>query len=347
MPRLRKLHDRIDPQPRVDPTAPSPKFHWRRPFRAKKLVDMKTVRLGTSELTCSRLAYGCWRIAETPEFAASDGRRAIATAIDAGYTLFDLADIYCAGRSEEVLGAVLKDAPRLRDGMRIATKCGIRLAGSPGPSDPFRYDFSAEHILRSCEGSLRRLGVETIDLYQLHRPDWLMNPIEVARAFDTLRRQGKVQEFGVSNFRPSQLAALQKSCPMPLQVNQVEISLACLAAFQDGTLDQCLADRLTPMAWSPLGGGILADGPRRLLPWQELYRVDRVVAELDELARTYGTTRPVLAMAWLLQHPAGIVPIVGTTQPGKIRELARATDLDLSREHWYRLLEAARGERLP
>jgi predicted oxidoreductase len=229
----------------------------------------------------------------------------------------------------------------------IATKCGIRLPGEPLPEAPVRYDFSAAHILWSCEQSLRRLGIETIDLYQLHRPDWLMNPEEVAVAFNQLRQQGKVREFGVSNFRPSQVTALQRALDYPLQVNQVEISLANLSTFTDGTLDQCLAERLTPLAWSPLAGGLLADGARRLLPSQESYRVERIIQELDALARLRGSTRGTVALAWLLKHPAGIVPIVGSTKPEKIREGANSPRVELTREEWYRLLEAARGERLP
>ncbi|TAN36905.1 MAG: aldo/keto reductase [Verrucomicrobia bacterium] len=308
---------------------------------------MKTITLGKSSLPSSRLAYGCWRIAETEDAGRTTGRAAILAAIEAGYTLFDHADIYGKSRAEAAFGAVLRETPALRQQMLIATKCGIRFAGEPTPDAPFRYDFSAEHIIRACEGSLRRLAVETIDLYQLHRPDWLMDPHEVVAAFEQLRRQGKVREFGVSNFQPSQVALLQKACPFPLVVNQVEVSLAHLDCFQDGTLDQCQAEQITPLAWSPLAGGKLAEGARRLLPWQENYRVDAIVTELDAQAQSFGVARGTLALAWLLKHPAGIVPIVGSTQPEKIRAATQADQLHLSREQWYRLLEAARGERLP
>ena len=308
---------------------------------------MNSILLGKSSLRTSRLAYGCWRIADTEELGRTVGRAAILAALEAGYTLFDHADIYCGGRAEKAFGDVLREVGGMRERVFIATKCGIRLAGEPLLEAPFRYDFSAAHIVWSCEQSLRRLGVETIDLYQLHRPDWLMNPDEVAVAFGQLRQQGKVREFGVSNFRPAQLTALQRALAFPLVVNQVEISLANLGCFNDGTLDQCLAERITPMAWSPLAGGLLAEGARRLLPSQENYRVERVVLELDALARVRGSTRGTVALAWLLKHPAGIVPIVGSTKPEKIREGANAPRVELTREEWYRLLEAARGERLP
>jgi predicted oxidoreductase len=235
----------------------------------------------------------------------------------------------------------------LRGQVLLSTKCGIRKQGDPKPDAPYRYDFSRDYILRSCEGSLRRLEVETIDVYQLHRPDYLMDPDEVAGAFSELRQSGKVREFGVSNFRPCQLTALQRACPMRLIVNQVEISLANLVCLENGTLDQCLAEQITPMAWSPLAGGKLAGGARRLLPSQEGYQTEAMVKALDLLARDRGVSRAEVALAWLLRHPARIIPIVGSTQPDSIRAAARADALELTREEWYRLLAAARPERLP
>jgi predicted oxidoreductase len=229
----------------------------------------------------------------------------------------------------------------------LASKCGIRRCGEPDANAPYRFDFSAEHIIGSCEGSLRRLGVEQIDLYQLHRPDYLMQPEEVAEAFCRLRRTGKVREFGVSNFRPSQAAALQKACPMRLTVHQVEISLLQRTCLDDGTLDQCLTERMTPLAWSPLAGGLLGDGARRLLPAQQAYQAGLIAPALDRVARACGASRTAVALAWLLKHPSRIVPIVGSTEPTRIREALSADAIDLSREEWYELLEAARGERLP
>src|SRR5207247_1814000 len=160
----------------------------------------------------------------------------------------------------------------------IRTQCGMRFAGERQPQSPHRYDFSASHIISSCERSLTRLGVETIDLYQLHRPDYLADPEEVASAFMQLKHSGKVRHFGVSNFRPTLVTALQVACPMPLIVHQIEISLARLDAFTDGTLDQCLIERVTPMAWSPLAGGLIGDGAKRLLPLQEAYRPEKFSA---------------------------------------------------------------------
>lgn len=310
---------------------------------------MKSLHLGPTQITTSRLAYGCWRIAGANDEAAdfASARRAVLAAVDAGYTLFDHADIYCDGRAEAAFGKVLRETPALRGQMVIATKCGIRFAGQPTPAAPYRYDFSAEHIVASCETSLKRLGIETIDVYQLHRPDWLMDPAEVAGAFDVLYQQGKVREFGVSNFNPSQLALLQSALPRPLIVQQIEVSLLQLGPFTDGTLDQCLAQNITPLAWSPLGGGLLADGATDILPAQKEYLPAAVVAALDALALARGTSRSALALAWLLRHPARIVPIIGSTDPERIRAAVAATEVELTREEWYHLLTVARGEPLP
>jgi len=314
---------------------------------------MRTIPLGVSSLTSSRLAYGCWRVAGTwdpAEVTAASreaGRRAVIAAYEAGYTLFDNADIYCRGEAERILGEALKEVSGMRDRIVIVTKGGIRPAGDPQPDSPGRYDFSAPHLLHACEQSLRRLGIEIIDLYLLHRPDFLAYPEEVAQAFSQLKAAGKVRCFGVSNFRPTLLTALQAACPMPLVAHQVEISLAKLDALIDGTLDQCLIERITPMAWSPLAGGLIGGGANRLLPSQTPYRPEQFLPAVDALARARGVSRTVVALAWLLKHPAKILPIVGTTNPEHIRDAAKAAELELTREEWYRLLIAARGEPVP
>lgn len=314
---------------------------------------MQTIPIGVSTLNCSRLAYGCWRIAGTwdpaevtPERRAL-GRQAVIAAYEAGYTLFDTANIYCSGESERILGEVLRENPEMRRQIVVATKGGIRFAGQPQPDSPGRYDFSAEHIVEACEASLQRLQIETIDLYLLHRPDLLADPEEVAQAFSQLKAAGKVRHFGVSNFRPTLLTALQVTCPMPLIVHQVEISLAKLDAFTDGTLDQCLVERITPMAWSPIAAGMIGDGAHRVLPGQRGYQPEKFLPVVDRIAQAHGTTRANIALAWLLKHPSKIQPVIGTTQPDRIRSAARAADIELSRDEWYQLLIAARGEPMP
>lgn len=310
---------------------------------------MQTLSLGRSDLRTSRLAYGCWRIARTndPTTDLQTARAAVEAALDAGYTLFDHADIYCDGHAEEAFGRVLAEMPGVREKIVIASKCGIRKSGEPLPDAPYRYDFSRDYIVRQCEGSLRRLGVDCIDVYQLHRPDWLMDAREVASAFDQLHRAGKVRAFGVSNFSPSQLSLLQSAWSQPLVVNQIEISLCQLAPFSDGTLDQCQEKQIVPLAWSPLGGGLLADGATDILGHQEKYSVAKLLSTVDAIATAHGTTRDIIALAWLLRHPSGIVPIVGSIRPERIRTAAKACDLALTREEWYRLLTAARPDPLP
>jgi predicted oxidoreductase len=321
-------------------------------FQLRLARRMDTIQLGAGSIQFSRLGYGCWRVLgpETAEPTAErekNARKAITTAYEAGFTLFDHADVYADGAAEKVFGDVLKQVSGMRERVVITTKCGIRRKGSPHPDSPYRYDFSAEHITKSCEQSLRRLGVDAIDIYQLHRPDYLMNPAEVAAAFAQLKEQGKVKEFGVSNFRPHQFALLQRACPFPLVVHQVEISLAKLDCFEDGTLDQCLAEKITPLAWSPLGGGRLADTLPIDINSPEHARRIGLRETLDDIARDYGVARSIVALAWLLKHPAQIVPIVGSAKAERIVEASQAYKLQLSRDEWYRLLEAARGERLP
>jgi predicted oxidoreductase len=194
---------------------------------------------------------------------------------------------------------------------------------------------------------LKRMRIEAVDLYLLHRPDYLGDPQEVARAFAQLEQSGKVRAFGLSNCRPAQVTALQRACPMPLVVNQVEMHLLHLDPLDDGTLDQCLTDGLTPMAWSPLGGGRLVDvNPIELHTRDHAHRI-HVREVMDLIARELDVTRTVVALAWLLKHPAGIIPILGSTRPERIREALQALRVSLSREQWYRLLEVSYGRRLP
>jgi predicted oxidoreductase len=314
---------------------------------------MQTISLGQSSLTASRLAFGCWRLLgvnspeEVTEERAAAAHAALVAAFEAGYTLFDLADVYSMGAAEIALGKTLKEVPGMRDGIVIASKCGVRKKGDPDTDAPYRYDFSKDYIVSSCEGSLRRLSLESLDLFMLHRPDWLCDPAEVAAAFSHLKAQGKAREFGVSNFNPTQRAALQKACPMPLVVNQVEISLLQLAAFQDGTLDQCVSERITPMAWSPLNGGRLVEElPININSPGHAQRIG-VREELERIARRHDSSRKNIALAWLLKHPAKIQPVIGSSKPENIRDAVKATEVNLSREEWYTLLETALGQRLP
>jgi predicted oxidoreductase len=314
---------------------------------------MKQQRIGKSDILSSRLSYGCMRVAGTWNPAEIDqakkdkGKQAILTAYEAGYTLFDHADIYCRGACEEIHGEVLKEVPSMRANIQIATKCGIRFPGDPNPDSPHRYDFSGAHIEESCHKSRTRLGVEQIDIYQLHRPDLLMDPSEIASAFTRLKAQGVVKHFGVSNFLPSFVSALQSQLDFPLIVNQVEIHLGRLDCFYDGTLDQCLENQMTPLSWSPLGGGWLGTGGTIPDDHADFEKRIALLDTLDAIAIGYGVSRTVIALAWLMKHPSHIIPIVGSCNPDHINDAAKADEIDLDREDWYRILVAARGKPLP
>jgi predicted oxidoreductase len=296
--------------------------------------------LGHSDLIPTRIAYGCWRLAGSeggPRVAPEDGRRAVQAAIEAGINFFDHADIYGRGECETIFGDTLHDMPGTRQHLILATKCGIR---PPWDGRQHCYDSSHSHIVSSVEDSLRRLRVDYIDLLMIHRPDYLGDPAEIVRAFAQLHDQGKVRWFGVSNYKPSQIHALQSAMGAPLVVNQIELSLGALSPLDDGTLDHCLAEHITPLAWSPLAKGRLTGGPQSEKD-AALFQI------MDALAARHGVTRAALAIAWILKHPAHIVPIIGTTNPTRLREAVAADSIHLTREEWYELFIAARGAKIP
>ena len=268
------------------------------------------------------------------------GKRAIHSAVDAGYTLFDHADIYAGGSCEELFGQVLRESPGLRDRILIQSKCGIRL---PAGDAPQYYDFSRDYILSSAEGSLSRLGIEQLDFFLLHRPDYLMHAEEVAAAFSELKSSGKVAHFGVSNFSTSQFDLLQSAVAEPLLINQVEINIHNIEALENGVLDQCQRLQITPQAWCPVAGVAYP-------AWGNTFTDEddaRIRAELARQCKTYDTEDWLIALAWLLKHPANISPIVGSTTPDRIRAAGTTLDIDYSREDWYRLLEARNGKSVP
>ena len=304
-------------------------------------------------MECSRLAYGCWRITGVITHPPIDnehekkGHEAVIAAYEAGYTMFDLADIYSAGLAEEVFGRTLRDVSGMREKIGITTKCGIRQKGDPDKDSPHRYDLSREHIVRSCEVSLKRMGIDRIDLYLLHRPDYLLEQEEVAKAFDELKQAGKVREFGVSNFTVNQLDHLQAACPMKLVCNQIELSLFHYDALEDGSLDYYQRHAITPVAWSPLAQGKLGEVEPVSLRKPNHMQEQTVRDALHDVAVLENCSPTAVALAWLMRHPAGIIPIIGSTNPDHIREATKAADLLLSREEWYRLMAAAAGKPLP
>jgi predicted oxidoreductase len=289
--------------------------------------------LGRDGPSVSPIAWGMWRLAGSRDEAA----RLVASALDAGIDLLDTADIYGFdgssgfGDAETLLGEVLAADTGLRSRMVLATKGGIR--------PPLPYDQSAGYLAEAIDASLRRLQVERVELYQIHRPDILAHPQEVARALETAVASGKVGQVGVSNFTIAQIEALQHFLSIPLATTQPEISPLRIEPFENGELDQAMRLGLCPLAWSPLGGGRLADA--------QSDRDRAVAAALDAVASEQGVSRTVAAYSWLMAHPAGIIPIVGSQRPERIAEAARARTVRWTREQWYAVLVAARGERLP
>jgi predicted oxidoreductase len=295
----------------------------------------------------SRIALGCMGLAGTwnpSEVGPEHVKRAIEAfeaALSVGITFYDHADIYGGGACESVFKDCLAAFPGVRETIFIATKCGIR---------PGHYNLTADYISQAVDRSLARLGVDYIDLYQAHRPDPLTHPAETARALSELVRSGKVRYIGVSNYYPEQIRALRQYLDLPIRSNQISISLRRLdpiyegaAGNGDGVLDQCMALHMTPLAYSPLGGGWLTG--RREVKDDPL--LDGVLAELRSQGEKHGATVAQMALAWLLAHPAGIIPLVGSANPNHILEAAGADAIELGREDWYRIWVAARGKNVP
>lgn len=291
-----------------------------------------TVSLAGHEV--APIAWGMWR------FAGADvgtARARIDAAFEAGVTLFDTADIYGCdtpggfGSAEALLGEVFAEAPALRDKMLLATKGGIIL-GVP-------YDSSAPYLASAIDISLKRLRTDRVELWQIHRPDLLTHPQEAARALEEAHRAGKIGAIGVSNFTPSQAAALAKFLPVPLVSHQSEFSPLHLNPLFDGIFDQSMAEGMTFLAWSPLGGGRLGD------PADE--RVRAIAALLDAKAAEYDVSRAAATYSWVMAHPARPIPIVGTQNPGRIKEIPQAFVPRWTRAEWYAVLQTSMGENLP
>lgn len=292
--------------------------------------------LGRSDIIVSPIAWGMWRLADNGRTPA-EAAQLVHAALDAGISFLDTADIYGFdgsggfGDAEALLGAVLLAEPGLRSRMVLATKGGIM--------PPLPYDQSEDYLRKAIDASLVRLNVENVELWQIHRPDILSHPQEVARVLDDAVAQGKIRTIGVSNCTVHQIAALDHFLGHKLVSTQPEISPLQISCFENGELDQAMQMGLTPMAWSPLGGGRLAD-PQNA-------RDKAVVAALDTVAASQGVSRTVAAYSWLMAHPAGIIPIIGSQQPARIAEAAQALHVRWTRQHWYEVLVAARGVPLP
>jgi predicted oxidoreductase len=326
---------------------------------------MKTQNIGAAALEASRIAYGCmqigggWDAAPPTSQQRENGLKAVWAALDEGINFFDHADIYCRGKSEEVFAGIWKERPGLRDKILVQTKCGIRFGGDPHPSSPARYDFSYAHITASVDAALQRLQTDYLDILLLHRPDALVEPEEVAQAFSELHQSGKVRFFGVSNHTAAQIELLARFLDQPLVANQLELSLLHthlldegIVSNQDnpphpvrnhGTLEYCRLHNITIQAWGPLAYGRLSG--RKLENPNDTEQ--KAAALVEEMAQAKSVSREAILVAWLLRHPARIQPVIGTTQPARIRAACQADRVELTREEWYALFTAGRGGALP
>lgn len=304
------------------------------------------------------LVYGCmalggdWGGGPISEADIAQAHAAVEAALDIGVKLFDHADIYRRGKAEAVFGELLRRDAGLRAKVRLQSKCGIRFADDRNVG---RYDLSAAYIEASVDGILQRLAVERIDLLLLHRPDALMEPAEVARAFGRLKAAGKVGHLGVSNMHAGQMRWLQTALPEPLVANQLELSLAKLDAIDAGTTfnDPQATSRPGCIAWA----GTLEYAQRhgvQLQAWGSLAQgrfndpaASAAAKVVHEIAEAHRTTANAVLLAWLLRHPAGIQPVIGSANAERIRACGDATSIQLSRDEWYRLYVTARGQALP
>ncbi|MBB5173366.1 aldo/keto reductase [Texcoconibacillus texcoconensis] len=304
---------------------------------------MKKIKLGT-ELEAGEISLGCMRM---DKLSVDEAARVIDQSVEVGIDLFDHADIYGRGVSEEVFSEALKKSSTKRGDIILQSKCGIRKGF---------FDFSKDHILNSVDGSLKRLGTDYLDILLLHRPDTLMEPDEVAEAFAQLKESGKVRHFGVSNQNPMQIELLKRAVAEDLIINQLQLSLVHTPMIDEGfnvnmqndpsivrasgVLEYSRMNDMTIQAWSPFQHGMIEG----VFVGNDDY--PEVNAKLQEMAEKKGVTDSAIAIAWILRHPAGMQPIVGSMNPERIKQIAAASDVELTREEWYELYRAA-GNELP
>ncbi|PEE37648.1 aldo/keto reductase [Bacillus pseudomycoides] len=293
-----------------------------------------------NNLEFSRIIQGFWRLAEW-NMSKQELLSFIENCMEMGITTFDHADIYGGYTCESLFGEALQLQPSLRDNMQIVTKCGI---APPSPKFPKRYvahyNTSTKHIVKSVEQSLQNLHTDYIDLLLIHRPDPFMDPSEAAEAFTRLKQEGKVRHFGVSNFLPSQFNILSSYLDFPLITNQIEVSAMQLEHFEKGTIDLCQEKRISPMIWSPLAGGEIFTSQNE--------RAVRLRETLQKIANELNVDGIDIVMyAWLLAHPAKMMPIVGSGKLDRVKSAIAATKLTLDRQQWFTIFESSNGHPVP
>jgi predicted oxidoreductase len=289
------------------------------------------------DLQFSRIIHGQWRLSDWG-FTPQETLSFMEQCVEMGVTTFDTADIYGGYTCEGLLGKAIRLKPEFRDKIEIVTKCGIKLTSNPSYKLN-HYDSSKEHILASVNQSLKNMNTDYIDVLLIHRPDFLMDPAEMNEAFSQLKQEGKVRHFGVSNFLPSQLSMLQKFVHQPLVTNQIELSVMNRTQFENGSLDQAIEYRMPPMAWSPLAGGSIfsSDDPK----------AERVRQALEKVGSEIGAKEIDQVMyAWLLKHPAKIMPIVGSGKIERVQSAVDSLQLQMNREQWYEIWVASRGRKV-
>jgi len=303
-------------------------------------MTVDKVSAGENNFQISRLILGWWRLTHW-KYDDSQILDLITSSLEMGITTHDHADIYGNYQCEELFGNVLKANPALRKELKLVTKCGIVLQSPQRPEHNYHYyDTGKEHIIKSVEHSLQNFGTDYIDLLLIHRPDQLMNADETADAFNELKNSGKVLNFGVSNFMPDEFDLLQSRLDFPLVTNQIEFSVLCLDALEDGTLNKCQQLRTPPMIWSPFGGGRLFT--------EETEQTHRLRDTFNSLSLKYsGAPNDQLALAWILRHPSNPLPVIGTGKMDRIKNAVSSLDINLSTEDWFRIWSASKGYEVP
>ncbi len=287
--------------------------------------------MNTSKIIAGVMSWGKWG----KEFSTKEMTLLMEHCVNNGITTFDHADIYGAYSTESRFGAAFKSSNISRDAIQLISKCGIQYVCDARNNTVKHYNYSKKYIIWSAEQSLKNLNTDYLDTYLLHRPSPLMQPQDIAEAITTLKEHGKIKHFGVSNFTISQMELIKKH--IPIDVNQIEFSVTEHTAMHNGTLDYMLNNAIKPMAWSPLGTVFKS----------KTEQTQRIHKQLETLTDKYNASKDQLLLAWILKHPAGIVPVVGTTDILRLKNAMLASKIDLELEDWFLILVASQGHKVP
>ena len=305
---------------------------------------MEQIQLGRSNVYSSRIIYGCMRLNDkrlSSEHIDSDSL--IKNVFNSGINHFDLADVYGSGECESMFSKTIENNSSFREKIILTSKCGVVLKDSNQNHHVKYYDLSYDHIIKSVEGSLIRLKTDYLDFLLLHRPDYILNPEEISRTFDYLKKSGKVRHFGVSNFSVSQILMLERYLDKPLSVCQIEINLENIESFTNGTLDLCIQQKISPQAWSPLGGIKNSFKNKNLSEFQS----KKIYKELHIQSEKYQCDVAAIVLSWILKHPSKILPVIGSTEISRIKKCLSSLKLDYLKEDWYRIFEKRNGIEVP